>query len=69
MHFQSDKKKQTQNEAHAHSAFSYSRAITRDRGTEKPFNRAGPGVGHDIDCSLDFYADLSFVKNLLYNFL
>ena len=52
MHFQSDKKKQTQNEAHAHSAFSYSRAITRDRGTEKPFNRAGPGVGHDIDCSL-----------------
>ena len=48
MHFQSDKKKQTQNEAHAHSAFSY---FTRDRGTEKLFNRAGPGVGHDIDCS------------------
>ena len=71
MHFQSDKKKQTQNEAHAHSAFSY---FTRDRGTEKPFNRAGPGVGHDIDCSslfiaLDFYADLSFIENVFYNFL
>ena len=43
---------QTQNEAHALSAFSYSRAITRDRGTEKPFNRAGPGVRHDSGCAL-----------------
>ena len=32
MHLQSDMKKQTQNETHAHSAFSYLRAITRDRG-------------------------------------
>ena len=24
----------------------------RYTGTEKPFNRAGPGVGHDIDCLL-----------------
>ena len=32
MHLQSDMKKQKENETNTHSAFSYLRVITRDRG-------------------------------------
>ena len=64
MHFKSDIEKQKQNKTHAHmySAFSHSRAITRDQADWKTFQQSGAWSQTWQCIALDVYADLTFVK-------